>query len=198
MAGGPVAVHPVVADFLAPLELPPAVAEMPRVGFFPGSTIGNLAPDEAVAFLREARRTLGAGTFFVVGADLRKDPARLIPAYDDAAGVTAAFNKNVLARLNRESGADFDLRRFHHEARWNDAESRIEMHLVSDVAQTVRVADHDIGFAAGESIHTENSYKHSAAAFQALAARAGWSVAWTRTDPEGVFATYLLETGDGI
>jgi dimethylhistidine N-methyltransferase len=196
MADGPVTVYPVVADFLAPLDLPGAIAGLPRAGFFPGSTIGNLAPDEAVRFLRQARATLGAGTFFVVGADLRKDPDLLVPAYDDAEGVTAAFNINVLARLNREAHADFDLRRFRHEARWNDAESRIEMHLVSDAAQTVRVADHDIRFVAGESIHTENSYKHSAGAFRALAERGGWSVVWTRTDPDELFGMHLLHAGD--
>jgi dimethylhistidine N-methyltransferase len=196
MAGGPVAVHPVEGDFLEDLTLPDAVAGMPMVGFFPGSTIGNLDPDMAVAFLARVRATLGGAASFLVGVDLRKGPDVLIPAYDDAAGVTAAFNRNLLVRLNREAGATFDLSRFAHEARWNDAESRIEMHLVSECDQVVRVAGRAIAFARGESIHTENSYKHSLPGFRALAARAGWSSRSVWTDRDALFSLHLLQAGD--
>jgi dimethylhistidine N-methyltransferase len=200
MAGGTVAVHPVAGDFLDALSLPAAVRALPAVGFFPGSTIGNFDPDEAVAFLARARRTLAGANkgsaLFLVGVDLRKDPALLIPAYDDAAGITAAFNLNLLARLNREAAADFDLSRFRHEARWNDAESRIEMHLVSTSDQVVHVGGQAIGFARGETIHTENSYKHGVAGFQQTAARAGWRPRQVWTDEARLFSLHLLQAGD--
>jgi uncharacterized SAM-dependent methyltransferase len=121
----------------------------------------------------------------------------LIPAYDDAAGVTAAFNRNLLVRLNREAAADFDVDQFAHAARWNDAESRIEMHLVSRRAQEVHVAGQTIGFARGESIHTENSYKHSLEAFGAIAARANWRTRRVWTDGRALFSLHLLQTGEG-
>ena len=185
-------VHPIAADFLSPVALPAVLARLPRLGFFPGSTIGNMRPTVAQHFLRQTREMLGAGAMFLVGADLRKDPDLLIPAYDDAAGVTAAFNRNLLVRLNREAAADFDVARFDHRAVWNDAESRIEMHLVSRVAQVVHVAGAAIRFAAGETIHTEDSYKHTEAAFAAIAAGAGWTLRTTWTDPARLFALYLL------
>lgn len=186
------AVHPVTADFLAPLSLPDAVATRPRLGFFPGSTIGNLDPAAARAFLREVRATLGRGARFLVGADLRKDPARLVPAYDDAQGVTAAFNRNVLHRLNREAGADFEPDAFAHRALWNEALGRIEMHLVSLRAQDVRLGGRLIRFEAGETIHTENSYKHTVEGLRALAAEAGWTGLRVWTDPDGLFSIHLL------
>ena len=185
-------VHPVTADFLAPLSLPDAVAARPRLGFFPGSTIGNLDPEAARAFLREVRATLGRGARFLVGADLRKDPAVLVPAYDDAQGVTAAFNRNVLHRLNREAGADFVPDAFAHRALWNEALGRIEMHLVSLRAQEVRLGGQRVGFAAGETIHTENSYKHTVEGLRALAAEAGWTRLRVWTDPDGMFSIHLL------
>jgi dimethylhistidine N-methyltransferase len=187
------AVHPIAADFMQPLTLPAAVARMPRLGFFPGSTIGNLDPMEAARFLAQARVTLGEDSKFLVGADLRKDPSVLLPAYDDAAGVTAAFNRNMLVRLNREAGADFVPAAFDHRAVWNDEESRIEMHLVSRHAQTVRIAGQQIRFDAGETIHSENSYKHTAERFVGIAAQARWNVRETWTDPAELFALYLLE-----
>ncbi len=187
------AIHPVVADFLAPFRLPPVARLHPPLGFFPGSTIGNLEPPVAVRFLREARRTLGAGALLTIGTDLRKDPAILLPAYDDASGVTAAFNRNMLVRLNREAGADFVPDAFAHRAVWNDAESRIEMHLVSRRAQTVRVAGQSVAFAEGETIHTENSYKHTSERFLALAAQAGWAGMKLWTDPDDLFSIHLLK-----
>ena len=157
-------VHPIVADFLAPMTLPPELGEAPRFGFFPGSTIGNLDRPTAERFLRQARQTLGEGALFLVGVDLRKDKAILVPAYDDAAGITAAFNLNLLHRLNREAGADFDVDAFAHRAIWNDAESRIEMHLQSRRDQVATVAGTRIALRAGETIHTENSYKYGGGA----------------------------------
>ncbi len=186
------AVHPVTADFLAPLALPAAVDARPRLGFFPGSTIGNLDPQTARAFLRQVRATLGGGARFLVGADLRKDPAILVPAYDDAQGVTAAFNRNILHRLNREAGADFDAHAFAHRALWNEALGRMEMHLVSLHPQEVHLGGRVIRFEAGETIHTENSYKHTVDSLRALAAEAGWTSLRVWTDPAGLFSIHLL------
>ncbi len=186
------AVHPVAADFLDEVRIPPAVAGLARAGFFPGSTIGNLDPAAAIRFLGAARRTLGPGARFLVGVDLRKDASILVPAYDDAAGVTAAFNLNLLRRLNREAAADFDLAAFTHRALWNEAEGRIEMHLVSKRDQSVRVAGHRISFAEGETIHTENSYKYGVAGFRLVAAEAGWRALRVWTDPAELFSLHLL------
>jgi len=187
------AVYPIAGDFMDPVKLPAAVAGMPRLGFFPGSTIGNLDPPEASRFLALARLTLGTSSRFLVGADLHKDPSLLLPAYDDAAGVTAAFNRNMLVRLNRDAGAEFDVAAFAHRAVWNDDESRIEMHLVSRKDQAVRVAGQTIRFKRGETIHTENSYKHTQERFTAIAAEAGWHCRTMWTDPARLFALYLLE-----
>lgn len=188
------AVHTVVADFLRPLALP-ASANPPRVGFFPGSTIGNLDPPAARAFLRAARGTLGPGARFLVGVDLRKDASMLIPAYDDSAGVTAAFNRNILARLNREAGADFDLSSFTHRAVWNAAEGRVEMHLVSERDQIAHLNGGVLRFAAGETIHTENSYKYAPQAFRILAEAAGWRPVRLWTDQDQLFSLHLLAAG---
>lgn len=187
------AVYPIADDFMNPVKLPTSVAGMQRLGFFPGSTIGNLDPTEASRFLALARGTLGTGSRFLIGVDLRKDPSVLLPAYDDAAGVTAAFNRNILVRLNREAGAEFDVEAFAHRAVWNDEESRIEMHLVSRKDQAVHVAGQQIRFARGETIHTENSYKHTPERFAAIAGNAGWHCRAMWTDPARLFALYLLE-----
>lgn len=187
------AVYPIAGDFMDPVRLPAAVAGMPRLGFFPGSTIGNLDPVEASQFLALARVTLGLSSRFLVGADLHKDPSVLLPAYDDAAGVTAAFNRNMLVRLNREAGAEFDLQAFSHRAVWNDDESRIEMHLVSRMDQAVRVAGQTIRFERGETVHTENSYKYTPERFTAIVTDAGWHCRTMWTDPARLFALYLLE-----
>jgi dimethylhistidine N-methyltransferase len=184
-------VVPVVADFMQPLRLP--LIEGPRLGFFPGSTIGNLDPEAARAFLASARSALTPSPWFLLGADLRKSPDILLPAYDDAAGVTAAFNRNLLARLNREVGVNFDLSAFRHEAVWNDADSRIEMHLVSLRDQTVRLLGTTIHFDAGETIHTENSYKHTPEALVAIAGAAGWRLHREWSDAGGLFGVFLFE-----
>ena len=189
-------VYPLATDFTAAITLPAEAAAQQRLGFFPGSTIGNLEPTAVTAFLRNACTTLGNGTRFLIGVDLRKDAAILIPAYNDSAGVTAAFNLNLLTRLNREAAADFDIGAFTHRAIWNDAASRIEMHLVSRREQTVRIDDSVVHFAAGETIHTENSYKYLPERFVALAADAGWACTATWTDIDRFFALFLLTPAD--
>lgn len=185
-------VAPLVEDFTRALVPPEGARGRPLVGFFPGSTIGNFAPDEAEALLRGARTLLGEGAMFVVGADVAKDPGVLIPAYDDAQGVTAAFNRNILVHINRELGGTFDPAAFVHRALWNAQESRIEMHLESASDQIVMVGDHGFRFARGEMIHTENSYKYRPEAFEAIAGRAGWTVARRWISPEPAFGVYLL------
>jgi len=180
------------ADFVAIERLPADLPAGRRVGFFPGSTIGNMTPGEAEAFLRSRRRLLGPDGRFVLGVDLAKDPAILVPAYDDAQGVTAAFNRNLIARLNRELGAGLDPAAFRHEARWNPAESRIEMHLVATRPQSGRIGGVRVSFAPGESLHTENSYKYEPRRLQALAEAAGWRVEKLLTDPRGWFGVLLL------
>jgi dimethylhistidine N-methyltransferase len=184
------AIHPVVADFTTMLEPPAEIAAKPRAGFFPGSTIGNFEPHEAAGFLRRAGAILGAGAVFVVGVDLAKSPDILYRAYNDEEGVTAKFNLNLLARINRELGANFNLEAFEHHAFYNAERSRIEMHLASTKRQKVRLCDTTIEFRAGETIHTENSYKYSIDSFQALAHGSGWSPikAWT----DGLFSVHAL------
>jgi dimethylhistidine N-methyltransferase len=185
-------VAPVAADFSRDFELPADIRALPRAGFFPGSTIGNFEPHEATEFLRLARRTLGHGAIFVVGVDLVKDERILHAAYNDAAGVTAAFNLNLLARANRELGADFDPALFAHRAFYDAARGRIEMHLVSRKAQRVSLLGRSFPFAAGESIHTENSYKYTVEGFTALAQEAGWQSAAVFQDPQGLFSVHVL------
>ncbi len=185
-------VTPVTADFTRPIVLPAREGEAAIMGFFPGSTIGNLDPGPGVAFLRRARNTLGANARFLFGFDTCRDPARLIPAYDDPAGVTARFNRNMLVRLNREAGADFPIDRFAHRAVWNEAESRIEMHLVSMDARTVTVAGQPVRFARHETIHTENSYKYAPEHMRTMIEAAGWSTMKTWADPDDLFSLWLL------
>jgi len=178
-------VAPVAGDFMGRITLPAKLAGSPRAGFFPGSTIGNFSPDEAAAFLASARRWLGDGAVLILGVDLVKDPPVLTAAYNDAQGLTARFNLNVLARANAELGADFDLGGFEHRAMWNPRDERIEMHLVSTRDQTVRVGDQTFAFAAGETIHTENSHKFTPQRLDRLARAGAWSVrrVWTSDAP---------------
>jgi dimethylhistidine N-methyltransferase len=189
------AIHPVAADFTVVTEPPAEIAGKRHAGFFPGSTIGNFEPHEAAAFLRRAGRILGVGSVFLVGVDLVKSPDILYRAYNDAEGVTAKFNLNLLVRINRELGANFNLAAFEHHAFFNGERNRIEMHLASAKRQKVRIGDATIDFRAGETIHTENSYKYSIESFQALAHGSGWSplAVWT----DGLFSVHALRSGGG-
>src|SRR5580658_10473865 len=185
------AVHPLIADFTKAFALPAPIAALPRVGFFPGSTIGNFERHEAAQFLRHAGGVLGDGAVLIIGVDLVKDSKILCPAYNDAEGVTAKFNLNLLARINRELGGNFDLSAFEHHACYNPEHGRIEMHLASTKRQKVRVGGKTFTFRAGETVHTENSYKYTLGAFEALARGAGWSplAVWT----DGQFSVHALK-----
>lgn len=191
-------VTPQVSDFTTALELPSIIDGRPRVGFFPGSTIGNFAPDDAVSLLSRLRHLLGSGSLFIVGVDLAKDKAALISAYDDPGGVTAAFNLNMLARINAELGGDFNLSQFAHRAVWNEMEGRIEMHLEARESFTANVAGRRLTFVQGETIHTENSYKYTIERFSDIAGRGGWRVARHWISPKPCFAIFVLEEAGGI
>ncbi|MFO7758492.1 MAG: L-histidine N(alpha)-methyltransferase [Roseovarius sp.] len=183
-------VAPVVADFMQQVTLPD-LGGHPVVGFFPGSTIGNLDPEAAVALLSRLGDWPDHAAL-ILGVDLVKAPDTLVAAYDDAQGVTARFNLNLLTRLNREADAEFDLDTFRHKAVWNAADSRIEMHLESLRDQNVRLGDQVVSFAAGETIHTENSHKYTVEGLSQMAARAGWQVAEVLTDDEALFSVTIL------
>ncbi|SDH92955.1 ergothioneine biosynthesis protein EgtB [Pseudomonas panipatensis] len=186
-------ISPLAADFTRLEALPAALAQGPRLGFFPGSTIGNFSPEEALDFLHSAHALLGVGSVFIVGVDLPKARDVLEAAYNDADGVTARFNLNLLRRLNRELHADFQLERFEHLAFWSAEHSRVEMHLVSRVAQTVEIAGVRYHFDAGERLHTENSHKYSVDDFGALAERGGWRVKAHWLSPAPQFAIFQLQ-----
>ncbi|MES1149510.1 MAG: L-histidine N(alpha)-methyltransferase, partial [Bradyrhizobium guangdongense] len=186
------AVHPVAADFTAPFRLPEAIAGIPKVGFFPGSTLGNFEPHEACRFLRSAAEILGRGARMIIGVDLEKDERALYDAYNDSAGVTARFNLNVLVRINRELGGNFDLSAFVHRAIYNRERHRIEMHLISKKTQVARFLGTCFSFRPGESIHTENSYKYSIERFAALARGSGWKVCESWTDDAKMFSVHAL------
>jgi dimethylhistidine N-methyltransferase len=184
---------PVCADYTKPFALPGFAGEAEGwLGFFPGSTIGNFTPPQAAQFLSQVRRMLGSGSQMLVGVDLRKDKAMLDAAYDDAAGVTAAFNLNLLARINRELDGDFDLSGFAHRAFYEQEQGRIEMHLVSRRPQTVNIGGRSFEFADGETIHTENSYKYDIERFRDLAVSTGWSHRSVWTDRDRLFSVHLL------
>ncbi|MGD9501056.1 MAG: L-histidine N(alpha)-methyltransferase [Methyloceanibacter sp.] len=183
---------PLIADFTKPCALPRAARGRALLGFFSGSTIGNLTHDEARTFLANAARLLGKGSAFLVGVDLKKPASILLPAYNDARGVTAAFNLNLLVRINRELGGTFDLDRFAHEAVWNAKAGRIEMHLTSLADQTAHVQGRGFAFAKGETIHTENSHKYTVDEFQALARAGGWRPVKAWTDADKLFSLHLL------
>ena len=188
-----VAVRPLCADYTRPLDLPPLPRDARRLAFFPGSTVGNFHPAEAAAFLRRVRRTVGTGGALLLGVDRIKDAAVLEAAYDDAAGVTAAFNLNVLHRLNRELGADFRTEAFAHRARYDRDAARIEMHLVSLEDQTVQVAGERVRFACGETIWTESSYKYDRGRLEELAAAAGFALTRLWTDADDRFYVAFLD-----
>jgi L-histidine Nalpha-methyltransferase len=193
-----VTVEPQVADYTHSLKLNPCAADERRLVLFIGSSIGNFVPEDALQLLSDLWATLEPGDGLLLGVDLaphadRKSEEQLMAAYDDAQGVTAAFNMNMLARLNRELGADFDLEAFRHRIRWNPKESRIEMHLESLRPQTVRIAalELDVEFAQGETIHTENSYKYRLGEVEKLLNAAGFEAPQRWRDPDGWFAVYL-------
>ncbi|EKV30076.1 hypothetical protein C882_0157 [Caenispirillum salinarum AK4] len=188
-----VEVAAVCADFTQPITLPPAAARRRRVGFFPGSTIGNFEPRDALAFLRTAARQLGTGGGMVIGVDLVKDAEVLRAAYNDSRGVTAAFNLNLLSRINRELSGSFEPRHFRHEAVWNADDSRIEMHLISRRAQRVHACGRSFAFAEAETIHTENSYKYTVEGFKALAEQAGFAHRRVWMDGDGLFSLHYLD-----
>jgi L-histidine Nalpha-methyltransferase len=183
---------PLLVDFTEPFELPEEVTEHPRLLFFPGSTIGNFEPDQARQFMERMRSSVEPSAF-VIGVDLVKDEDTLLHAYDDPEGVTAAFNLNLLDRVNRELNAAIDVDAFRHEARWNRTHQRIEMHLVSRRQHTVEVLGHAFEFEEGESIHTECSYKYSIETFARLARSAGWQQRASWTDADRLFSLHLLE-----
>jgi len=188
------AVGAICADFMQAFDLPPDARTLGRrrLGFFPGSTIGNFAPDSAVGMLTRFRDLIGPGGGLVIGVDLKKDARILNAAYNDAAGITADFNLNLLRRINRELGGDIDLCGFEHIAFYNEAEGRVEMHLKSRRRQTVHVAGRAFGFDEGETIHTENSYKYDRSEFAALAARAGFDAVTAWADDRGLFSIHYL------
>jgi dimethylhistidine N-methyltransferase len=187
-------VLPVEADFMRRVELPAEVADLPKLGFFPGSTIGNMIARTATDLLRTMRATLGEGALLLIGMDLVKDEDVLLAAYDDAAGVTAAFNLNLLARINRELDGDIPVDAFAHEARWNDPFARIEMHLVARRDVSFAVSGERFAMAAGESIHTENSHKFTKRSGQMLLAAAGWEPLARWTDADKRFSLVLAES----
>ena len=187
-------VRPVVADFASALDIGALVGDngSKRIGFFPGSTIGNFSHPEAVKLLETIGSVVGSGGDLLIGVDLKKDNEILLDAYNDSQGVTADFNRNLLVRINRELDGDFDLGTFQHHAPYNAVEGRIEMHLVSDADQTVNVAGKEFVFTEGETIHTENSYKYGVEEFLSLAGEAGFNPVWTWTDSEDLFSIHYL------
>ncbi len=183
----------ICADYTKSFEVPDGLTGGAGcTGFFPGSTIGNMTPVEAVKFLKIAGRLLGPGAGFIIGVDLKKDPAILYAAYNDAAGVTADFNLNILRRINVELGGDFDLGSFRHRAFYNVAAGRIEMHLESLADQKASVSGKQFSFLKGETIHTENSYKYNVGEFQALAKKAGLEPARAWWDDDWLFSIHFL------
>jgi dimethylhistidine N-methyltransferase len=188
-----IVVEPVIADFARPFELPESIAGLPRLGFFPGSTIGNFVPRSATDLLRSFRDLLGIGALLLIGMDRVKPVERLVAAYDDPEGITAAFNLNLLERINRELDGTIPIDGFRHEARWNDILSRIEMHLVATRDVKFTIAGRDFAFARGSSIHTENSHKYGQRGARVLLLAGGWTPVAEWTDDAGDFAIILAE-----
>ena len=188
-----ISVEPVVADFAREFDLPSSIASLPKLGFFPGSTIGNFVPRTATDLLRSWRDLLGVGSQLLIGMDRVKPVERLIAAYDDPQGVTAAFNLNLLERINRELDANIPLDAFRHEARWNDILSRIEMHLVATRDVTFTIEGRSFSFAEGASIHTENSHKYGRRGARVLLLAGGWTPIAEWADAAGDFAVILAE-----
>ncbi len=186
-------IHPVAADFARPFGLPPDVRDLPKLGFFPGSTIGNFVPRSATDLLRNFRELLGTGSLLLIGMDRVKPVERLLAAYDDPGGVTASFNLNLLERINRELGGDIPIDAFRHEARWNDILSRIEMHLVATRDVRFTVSGRSFAFRSGESIHTENSHKYERRGARLLLLAGGWTPTAEWEDDSGDFSIVLAQ-----
>lgn len=186
-------IHPVEGDFMRRIDLPAQVADLPKLGFFPGSTIGNLVARTAVDLLRAMKETLGEGSRLIIGMDRIKDVDVLLSAYDDGAGVTASFNLNLLHRINAELGADIPVEGFRHRAIWNDALSRIEMHLEAVRDLSFSLSGRSFAFKAGETIHTENSHKYGYRDSRLLLRAAGWGVVREWTDDKEWFSILLAE-----
>jgi L-histidine Nalpha-methyltransferase len=186
-----VEVIPIVADFARPFSLPGGIEHLPKLGFFPGSTIGNFVPWSATDLLRRFRDLLGCGSQLLIGMDRVKPVERLIAAYDDPEGVTAQFTLNLLARINRELGGDIPIDAFRHEARWNDILSRIEIHLVASRDVDFSISGRNYGLARGASIHVENSHKYGQRGGRVLLLAGGWTPIAEWSDPAGDFAEIL-------
>ncbi len=187
------AIYPVAADFARPLDLPSEIANLPKLGFFPGSTIGNFVPRSATDLLRHFRQLLGTGALLLIGMDRVKPVERLVAAYDEPEGVTASFNLNLLERINRELDGDIPLGAFRHEARWNDILSRIEMHLVATRDVEFTVSGQPFAFRNGSSIHTENSHKYGRRGARLLLLAGGWTPVAEWEDEAGDFSIVLAE-----
>ncbi len=184
---------PVEADFMDDIALPDAIADMPKFGFFPGSTIGNMVPRTSIKLLTNMRRTLGENAMLLIGMDRIKSEDVLIPAYDDSAGVTAEFNLNLLRRINRELDGDIPVEKFRHVARWNDNYARIEMHLEAQEDMDFTIDGHSFHMDRGETIHTENSHKYGQRDARLLLRAGGWAPIGEWTDPDNYFALILAE-----
>lgn len=191
-----VTIQPFLGDFTRPLNITLPSSAGLVIGFFSGSTIGNLDVAERLEFMRNAKKTLGLGSYLLLGADLRKSEDVLHKAYNDREGVTAAFNLNLLARANRDLNADFNLRRFKHEGIWNDEAGRMEMHLVSLQQQDVKINDNFFSFTEGESIHTESSHKFTVSELQQMAQKSGWRIHNSWLDDQKLFSLNLLQAMD--
>jgi len=185
----------VTGDFNDAMDLPASLAATRKLGFFPGSTIGNLGNEEAISFLSNARERLGPDGALLLGVDLKKPESILVPAYDDSEGVTAAFNLNLLTRINRELGGSFDLTKFAHEAIYNAEAGRVEIYITSREDQEVTVLGQSFAFAPGERIHTENSHKYAIEDITAMAEAAGWTHARAWVDDDNLFSLNMLTQG---
>jgi dimethylhistidine N-methyltransferase len=186
------ALHPVHADFSKDIKLPDEIGDAPRLGFFPGSTIGNFELVAAVEFMKRAGQLLGHGSALLIGADLQKDLDILVPAYDDAKGVTAAFTLNLLHRINRELEGNFEVSQFAHRPLYNEKIGRIESYIESLIDQDVKILDRRFSFNEGERIHVENSHKYTIPQFQQLAMEAGWVSDHVWVDDEDLFSLHYL------
>nr|VFK39379.1 MAG: dimethylhistidine N-methyltransferase [Candidatus Kentron sp. SD]VFK41364.1 MAG: dimethylhistidine N-methyltransferase [Candidatus Kentron sp. SD]VFK80397.1 MAG: dimethylhistidine N-methyltransferase [Candidatus Kentron sp. SD] len=185
-------IHATCVDYSDDFELPYSPERQSKAAFFPGSSIGNFEPPQARALLQRVAQLLGEGGALLIGVDLKKGQEHFNAAYNDSQGVTAAFNRNLLTRINRELGADFQLPHFEHHAFYNEEQGRVEMHLVSKIAQEVNIDEQTFTFAQGETIHTENSYKYTVEQFHHLAGDANFEAEQVWLDPARLFSTHCL------